>query len=585
MAHTVVFSDIIVGITAQTAPVTSAEVGINPQIVAGFTHPPPYAGSPPSLGVANSLANILFDDQPPAQASSPSLGTLNGFIIGGFEDQLYDRIHLIPSIYALGNVLSEETRDFDVWNAWRRTSKTLSAINETGTTGIDLTQPSSPPLVYSPIQLRSYTITISELGPTTIEAEYEFDFTSEAPVLLVTGTRIVTFAHIPQRPIRERLEFKTDIMEAYDGREQRIRARKLPRQQFEYEYLLIEDNERSKALNALYGFHGSFFAVPVFIYMRSLLVDAEINDTSIQVDTTNADFRDSTTTDPSLIILWRDHDDFEIAQIAVGGIAAGQIDLERPLDQDHDAATTYVIPIQVMLGRDPVEWSRRPTGATSLRIGWLSEDVADLGDLSGLPTHDSLPVLADFNFIDRTLEEKVTRKYELFDSESGTFEAIVGRIITELGTAKGFEARGAADTWTLREILYGLNGKQTSFFLPSWRQDFNLITTIGSADVNLDVDVVDYERFIDTQDPYGDIMIQLKDGTQFFRNITNVVQGTSPTREVLTINASLGQIVTANDIAFFCYLNRVRLNVDKIEIEHTRLNEISVRVPVAGVIE
>ena len=39
----------------------------------------------------------------------------------------------------------------------------------------------------------------------------------------------------------------------------------------------------------------------------------------------------------------------------------------------------------------------------------------------------------------------------------------------------------------------------------------------------------------------------------------------------------------ASQIKFFSYLYRVRLDTDKIEIEHSRLSEMSVRAPVIGV--
>lgn len=587
MADTIVFSgfqDVTARID-QTSPVTSAEVGINPQIVAAFPFPPPYAGSPPLFGEIPATA-IQFANVPtppgPAIGTGSSLGTLAGVICGGFEEQLYGRIHVIPASFALGNVLGAESRDFEV-NAFLDTPQTLAVINETDTDGLTLVEPGSPPLLFAPLSSKTYTLNVSLDGPATIDASYEFDFTIEKPLLLVTGTRVVTFAHCPQRPIREGIEFRTDVLEAYDGAEQRIRGRKLPRQQFEYRYLLSEQFERAFALNAISGFQGQSFGVPIFIFQRPLLVDAAINDTVIQVDTTNADFRASTATDARLIILWRDFDDFEVAQVAVGGIAAGSITLQRPLVQNHDAATTLVMPIQIMLGRDPAEWGRTSNNVTTLSVGWLSREVASLGDLTSLPTHLGLPVFSGLNFMGQTLDEKVTRKYTIFDNGSGEFEAIFGRVIAELGTVKGFEARGAADTFTLREIIYGLNGKQTTFFLPSFRPDFNLITTIGAADLNIEVSPADYTRFLNTQDPWGDIMIRLNDGTDFFRNVTASVEGTGPAKEIISIDSSLGQVVTAADVDFICYLHRARFNSDKIELEHIRVGEISVRVPVAGV--
>src|SRR5690606_652011 len=160
--------------------------------------------------------------------TGPSFFVANwgGAVLRTFEGDFYERIHVLPGTFVLGNVLQTATRTFEVWNA-HFTSKTLSAINEVGTEGIALTGgPGDPPIVYGPLRSAVYTATVGLDGPLSINASYEFDFAAANNVFVVlTGARAVIFAFEPQLPITERLEWLTDLQESYGGAEQRIMVR------------------------------------------------------------------------------------------------------------------------------------------------------------------------------------------------------------------------------------------------------------------------------------------------------------------------------------------------------------------------
>ncbi len=570
----------------QTPPVDEAERGINPGIVAGLPFPPPYAGAPPAL--ANLATGPIFGGLGviPAIGASAALPPADGFICGGFEEVLYDRIHVIPTFLRLGNVLADQTRDFDVWNAHRRASKTLADIIEVDTFGLTLVEPGAPPLVFAPLELKDYAVTISTSGPAVIDALYTFDFTaetpSEAPILQVTGNRTIAFTFDPERPMTEALEWKTEILESEDGDEHRSRLRELPRQIFNMRYLIVDDNERSQALNLLFNQAGKTFQVPMFQWRRPLLVDASIGDFTISVDTTEADFRDTTATQQSLVILWRGANDFEIAEVALGGLAASSITLLLPLEDDHDALDTIVIPMQAVVPRDPIEWAETQNNVLTISAGWLATEVTDLSDLSSLATLDGIPILDDLNFMDQTLDQSLRRKYHFFDSETGVFEILFGRTVPEYATMKGFEPQTESASFLLREILYGLHGKQQSFWLPTFRNDFQVTTGIGAGDILIEVEDAGYERFVDGAEPWAGIMIEKRDGTRFFRQIVGSTPEVGGLEEI-EIDSPLGAAVAVGDIKRASLLVRSRFNVDRIEIEHLQIGHLRVRIPVVGV--
>ncbi len=588
-----------------TPPVTSSEEGITPAIGTALPFPPPYQPTPTPFGHTPGAEagdpSGAFDEEvifgnlptPPGPvAPPPVLLNANGFLCPGHVADMYGRIHLIPLSVDLGNVLQDTVQLVEVWNAFF-TPQTLATITPAGNTGITLAQPTPPgvpPALFPETSSFIYEFTITPDGPAAILATYEFDFTVDAPVFTITGARVVTLAWCPERPIKEVLEWHTDILEVFDGDEYRIQVRQFPRQQFDYKYLITDERSAATFRNNVIGQAGRSFAVPIWTFGRPLLQDAVITDQTIFLDTTNADFRESTADKAELVILWRSEFDFEIAQVGIGGILPDRIVLERPLEQNHDALVTDVLPMQIMLAKDPIKWSMTETNVMTANTQWLSEDVADLAEIDGnLTIFDGLPVLTGFNFIDTTLEEKVARKYDLFDTESGVFQAIFGRTIPEFASKKGFETQTSADSWDLRKLLYALRGKQRSFWFPTFRNDFVLQdATITAAAANFSSEPVDYERFIAEQEPFAAIMFLLNDGTQFFRTITGVTFDATggpsgqPT-EIVSFSPPLGVTVPASDLRYISYLVRSRLGSDKIGITHARKDNLSIRVPVIGV--
>ncbi len=566
----------------QTPPVDEAERGINPGIVGGLQFPPPYAGAPPAL--ANLATGPIFGGFGviPAIGASAALPPATGFICGGFEEVIYDRIHVIPSLLALGNVLAEQTQEFDVWNAHRRAQKTLASIAELDTDGLTLVEPGATPLLFEPLQLLDYAIIVGTVGPAVINALYTFDFTLESPTLVVTGDRVIAFTFDPERPITEALEWDTNLMKSFDGDEHRLRVRKLPRQLFNMRYLITDDNERSRALNLLFDQSGKTLQIPMFQWSRPLDSDVTAGATVLPVNTVDADYRDSTADFQSLVILWRSATDFEIVEVAVGGIAASSITLLRPLEQDHDRIDTVVAPMQAVVPRDPIEWAETSNNVLTIAVGWLTTDVTDLADLSSLGTLDGIPILDDLNFMDRTLDQSLRRDYDFLDSGSGVFEILFGRTVPEYATMKGFQPQTEAAAFELRKILYGLSGRQKSFWLPTFREDFKVTTGIGAGDVIIEVEDAGYDRFVDAADPWAGIMIELFDGTRFFRQIVSSTPAVGGT-ETITIDSVLGSPVAVVDIRRASLMIRSRFNTDRIEIEHLQIGHLRVRIPVVGV--
>jgi hypothetical protein len=114
--------------------------------------------------------------------------------------------------------------------------------------------------------------------------------------------------------------------------------------------------------------------------------------------------------------------------------------------------------------------------------------------------------------------------------------------------------------------------------------DFTVTETIDATDTAITFEENDFHRFAeDAPDPWGAIMIQTLDGTQYFRKIT-ATSAPVAGEETITI-AQLGTEVLVPNIVFASLLVRSRLDTDNITIEHLRTGNIKIRMPLAGVKE
>jgi len=582
-----------------TSPVGQAELGITPDLEDPFNYPPLYQGSPVSAAnlvldeIAGAGSGLIVGVLPtppgPLTPSSPGISGLSGGICELYEGDLYGRIIITPTVMDFGNVLQQTSRVLEVWNSFL-VSKTLNSITEVDTFGLTLIRPlaaPTEPAVYTALQSLIYTVQVDTVGPAAVDASFTFVFASgETPVLAVIGQRVVSFPYCYERPFNETLEFLTNVMESTNGSEQRVAARQQPRQAFKAQYIVDNVNDRQRLLNASYGFHGKFFAVPLFHWARQLTADAATTDTRIFVDYANADFRNTTSQQEYLIMLWRSPSDFEISQIALNGLAVpGQIDLQLGLAGNHASPATLVVPLQFALSKDPFQFTETQNNIVTVNVNWLSNDPVDLGDVSSLPVLDGIPVLASNNLMEGRLSQGFKIKYQLIDSTVGLFQSVVDRTVPETFTTLGIEVATEAEAWTLRKILYGLRGKQKTFWLPTFRNDFTISQTIGPADTEISFVENDFHRFVEGgPDPWGGIYIELFDGTQIFRTIVGTT-APSAGEESVTIGTSLGVTILVPEIRRASLLVRSRFATDRISIKHLRVGNIQLRIPVVGVKE
>jgi hypothetical protein len=251
-----------------------------------------------------------------------------------FRDDWYHRIHVLPAAIDFGNIVSPVSHPIEVWNAFF-SPISLAAMEVAGADGVSLTGQPPPPLVYGGLASRVYTVAASTQGSPVLSARYVFRFSNGASSkLTVSGRRVVVFGLAPNWAggITERLAWLTDVLESYDGSEQRIRLRSIPRRSFEFQLDLAGHDVRVLE-TLLHAWAARVFAVPVWTDRTVLTAPLSAGATAVRVsDAANADYHAG-----GLVAFWSDNQHHEVGEIL--SLAGNALTLKQPLSRGWPAGT------------------------------------------------------------------------------------------------------------------------------------------------------------------------------------------------------------------------------------------------------
>lgn len=484
-----------------------------------------------------------------------------------FVDDFYDRIHVRPGRIDLGNLLSSQTRNVEVWNAYF-TGKLLSSISNNNLDGIDLSQPVPAPTTFGALESRNYTVSISTSGSPVISGNYVFNFPAEAPKLFITGRRVVIWPFIPQTRFRETLQWMTDVMQAYSA-EQRLALRTAPRQQFQYEFQLTESQySRAKAISTQWAHR--VYGVPVWGEVTRLGALAA-GLTSLAFDTTTGDYRAD-----DILLIWES--DTKMLAAETLAVSAGSIALKLPTDQAFSNA--YVMPLRFARTLNGTEFTRDAHTVTRARVQFLVNNNIDLGASIGYPQYRGKDVMMDRSVVLSEMSERIVRGVDIFDNGSGPVTIDQERAYVDRTEILTMDALTPQEAWRARKWLHARRGKQKTFWLPGWNQDLVLVQNVSAADTGIVVRPIGYPLYYGIQD----VMVVLNNGTVRYNRVLSGATNTDG-NEVLSLGGNFGVAFTPADIAVFCFMKHVRFDTDQVELTHDYAGRMSTSMTVIEVPE
>jgi hypothetical protein len=278
-----------------------------------------------------------------------------------YGSELFEKVIVTPREKKLGFVLSANVFTVDVWNTFREALKTMTQIQITGGGGTLIDNPFGVPLVFGGMQSRQFQATVPQDGDAQIQNVVIFVFTGVSGTdLLVTGTRITVFGPDPDwsEPFRERDEYLTQIMAAYNETEQRVQLRGKPRTVLVFRVVTLERKDTAALEALLWAWQARVFGVPFWPDAQPLLANVNIGDTVVQVDTSNRKFDAG-----GLMALWRDMHTHEA--LSIQSVGPSSVQLTSPTTKAWAAdGRTFVVP--VLAGRLPEQAQlRRPNNSVA----------------------------------------------------------------------------------------------------------------------------------------------------------------------------------------------------------------------------
>lgn len=485
---------------------------------------------------------------------------LPGQFVPSFFNDWYNRIHFIPTKLDLGNLLSDQSRDVILWNAFL-VSKTIDSFAIGNADGITITPPEDVPYTALPLSQSKYVVTIKTDGPPNINATMTWTIggIEQQYSLPITGRRTIIWSIAPNwsSPVDETLEWLTHVETAFDGTEQRFAAREVPRRVLEYTAQAVGVHTQLFE-NLMFGWSDRYYAVPLWHEKANLLADVAPGDTVLSVATD-----DRTFTAGGLLAIFASPLSYEAIEIEA--VSAGSVTLKKGVEYTWPKGTR-VYPIMIArleqntsasyVAEDKLEAAVRFTGSpmeTDPRIPVIAPAVTEGGvEVFTEGTNWGTPVSVDF-----------TGSYNVIDSDRGAL--VLRQRAGWPQVVKGHEwlLRSAAEASALRAFFGRRRGRQVPAWIPTGTVDFTLAEPAVLTDTVLTVRNNDYGQLVNKHPARRHVLIQLRGGTNILRQIDNYADNGDGTA-LISLATQVGIAIDPSQVRRISYIGLYRMASDAV---------------------
>jgi hypothetical protein len=378
-------------------------------------------------------------------------------------------------------------------------------------------------------------------------------------IVPVIGTRLSIAAYQAESLWQEVWEWKTQVISSYNGSEQRIKLKDVPRVSLTTTYP-IPVEEKQIVQNRLLGWMGYKWAVPMWTEATKITT-VYSGATEILVDLSDTELLEG-----GQAILWSSIHEFEIIDITNSDGTTAT--LELPVAGNYPRG--YVMPVRT--GTIFQGMVRETDGySNKINIPYQLDEIAPI-------TEETYTQYLGFD-VDTTtnlapnkgiISDNIVTRVDRIDLDSGITETISPWSFTRIIRIYTVENKTHAETIAFKKWLFRRCGKFRPFWMPTFEHDFTLEMT-GSVMGALTVRKNGYVQYA-TNRKY--IAIKLKSGEWLFRKIEifneGVVYDTIIIDEIINVDRT--------EILMLSYLTFKRLDTDRIEIEYSNgLTTASIR--------
>nr|DAR00019.1 MAG TPA: hypothetical protein [Caudoviricetes sp.] len=549
----------MVALSGQLARLTLGGLDDNPNLTADHWafawvnqfDPSPYASDTQRAGQSTLVTHW------PVQANGRGIEAQQA---GAWLYDYYYRIHISPQRLDLGNVVSAQTQEVFLWNAFLE-PRTLVDIGGTDE-GVLLSGQPDPPLLFPALKELTWQLTVTPDGQPVLDTvvTWEFDNGREA-ALRITANRIIAWTFVPDwgDGIEETLTASTDIMQSESAVSQRRQLRLTPRREFSGP-MYAEGRERQLLDLALFGWSDRIWSIPIWpdIQLLDAGIAADVN--FIPCSTQHLDFR------AGGLAMLRGEDAFTSETVEILEVLPNGLQLKRNTQQAWPAGTRLYPARAAQLLEEP-SLSKLTDRLIEATVQFLVVEDCDWPEWLPATLYRGRPVWDRRPDDTESLTHSAQRLRSTLDS--GFAQPLITdtarRALQLLGQRHldlGREARAL-----VRSFIYGMRGRQKVVWVPSHMDDLTIVASASAVATTIDVANIGYTRFSNGKAGRRDIRIELWSGAVLMRRITGAIELDSQT-ERLALDSALGIDLQPGDVARVSWLNLCRFEADAQRIDH-----------------
>jgi hypothetical protein len=316
--------------------------------------------------------------------------------------------------------------------------------------------------------------------------------------------------------------------------------------------------------NLLYRAREEIWVMAMWIESRSGDSAITAGDTVLNVDTRYGDFRED-----ALAIVWESPAKYDVFQIS----AKTDSTLTSTSVMANSYSTPLIMPVRsVRITGNPIRTTSGYNAELSLNVEVVDNVV--------LPTSPSAQqfLSTDTWFeeplasSDRGAPDTYVHRIEVIDSETGAVQIFAPWDDIQIGRTVEFLFEGQQAIWEFREWLHRRAGQLVPFYMPTFENNFNLIST-GVIGTSFDATDYSYDYDLSGRDH---IVFKLSDGTWEPRTIT----ASSESGGVVTVNFTPVLNEDAADIEEIGFFGQKRLGMDRVTMTWLPNNVLSVTMTI-----
>lgn len=363
----------------------------------------------------------------------------------------------------------------------------------------------------------------------------------------------------PESNIIETLEWRTSVLKAYDGTEQRIKVRQSPRQYFKLRLFLETNKANTWFDSVIHTWQKLAWLIPIWTEYVKHSADIVVKDDSIDVDTTNADFRNS-----SKAIVWKSASEYEV--IVIDTKTDSQLNLSYSMLNSF-TGEKYVIPVRTAYLISSSKKERYNSGVSIIDLIFAVYDNVSIEGYNPNFSYDGLEVLSIPAFMDNTHGENSDADIFITDFETGIFKVESTSNFNFLSQSHNFFNDIKSTCWNFRKFLHSLNGRQKTVLIPTFREDFVQTNSVGVLDTSVNIENIGLAENMGFN--------SLRTYIGFYFSTTEIlvvrkiiaITEIDSAEEQITFDANLG-LASAIEVGDckICFVDKCRLTSDRIEI-------------------